>query len=280
MPTPAFPPPPVRLVGTGPGPPSLLTVQAREAIAEAEVVRWMDGCGEPLLALARSSADVAPFRNAEEVIKAAHGGAAVAVLYPGDPYFFAHGTRLAESLEKAGIDFEVMPGLVVDTAAPSLSGIPLTVPGRATSVALGRADHADTVVLRLAPGLWENGVKALIDAGHPPERPSAFIVNPGTPEQLRLVAPLGELLAIAHERGFEGDALLVSGPGVEMSRILDTLSQRRLHGRRVLVTRARHQVEPFRKQLSDLGAIVVEVPTIEIRPIAQSKEMAAAIGRL
>ncbi len=280
MPSPAHQPPPVRLVGTGPGHPSLVTVQARDAIAEANVIRWMDGCHGALFALAQAGTDVAPFRGAEDVVKAAHGGYAVAVLYPGDPYFFADGTKLAEALEKAGIDFEVMPGLVVDTAAPALSGIPLTVPGRATSVALGRPDHADTVVLRLAPGLWENGVKMLIDAGHPTGRAAAFIVNPGSPEQRRLVAPLGELLAVAHERGLEGDALIVSGPGVEMSKLLDTLSRRPLHGKRVLVTRARHQVEPFRRQLSDLGAIVVEVPTIEIRPIPQSKEMAAAIDRL
>jgi uroporphyrinogen III methyltransferase / synthase len=280
VPSPAFPPPPVRLVGTGPGHPSLVTVQARDAIVDAEVIRWMDGCAEALLALAGHDADVAAFRGPGEVIKAAHAGRAVAVLYPGDPYFFADGTTLAETLEAAGVDFEVLPGLVTDIAAPALSGIPLTVPGRATSIALGRADHADTVVLRLAPALWENGVKALIDAGHPAERAAAFLVNPGTPDQRRLVAPLGELLAIAHERGLEGDALLVSGPGVEMSKLLDTLAQRPLHGKRVLVTRARHQVDQFRRQLSDLGAIVIEVPTIEIRPIPCGQEMAAAVDRL
>lgn len=257
-----------------------MTVQAREVIAEADVIRFMDGCAGALVALARADADVSPFRGTEELLQVAHRGGAVAILYPGDPYFFADGTKVAEALEKAGIDFEVMPGLVVDTAAPALSGIPLTVPGRAMSVALGSAEHADTVVLRLAPALWENGVRALIEAGHPAARAAAFIVNPGLPGQRRLVAPLGELLQVAHERGLEGDALLVSGPGVEMSRLLDTLSQRPLHGKRILVTRARHQSEPFRRQLSELGAIVVEVPTIEIRPVPKSREMKAAIDRL
>ncbi|HEX6547660.1 MAG TPA: uroporphyrinogen-III synthase [Candidatus Dormibacteraeota bacterium] len=270
---------PVRLVGTGPGHPSLITVQAREALLDAEAVRYHDGCSPALLALSTAS-DVAHFRGSEEVIKVARTGAAVAVLYPGDPYFFSGGTQLAVALEKAGIDFEAIPGLVAETAAPSLSGVPLTVAGRATSVLIGRAQGADTVVLRLAAGLWENGVKALIDAGHEADRPAAFIVNPGAPGQRRVLAPLGDLLRVAAERGFEGDALLVSGPGVEMSRLLDTLAERPLHGVRVLVTRARHQAESFRRQLTELGAVVVEVPTIEIRAIPAGEAAREAIEKL
>src|SRR5206468_11055758 len=65
--------------------------------------------------------------------------------------------------------------------------------------------------------------------------------------------------------GLRGDALLVLGPGVTMAERLDTLSRRPLHGRRILITRARHQVDPFRRELVDLGASVVEIATIEIR---------------
>ena len=271
---------PVRLVGIGPGHPALITLQAREAITEADAVRHQDGCAPGLLVLARADADVAPLRGAEEIIQAARAGRSVAVLYPGDPYFFANGAQLAMALENAAVDFEVIPGLVVETAATAMSGVPLTVNGRATSVQLGHLGGADSVVLRLAAGLWENGVKALIDAGHATQRPAAFIVNPGTPAQRRLVAPLGELLRVAEERGLDGDALLVTGPGVEMSRLLDTRAQRPLHGRRILITRARHQAEAFRRELADLGAEVVEIPTIEIRPIPASAESRDAIRRL
>ena len=270
----------VRLVGIGPGHPALVTIQAREAIAGADAIRHPEGCPPSLLALAHDQADIAPFRSNAEVIEAARRVGSLAVLYPGDPYFFSNGADLAVALERAGLEFEVVPGLAPETAAPALSGIPLTVNGRATSVLMGRAEGADTVMLRLAPGLWETGVKALIDAGRPPERAAAFIVNPGTPGQKRLVAPLGELLRVADERGLDGDALLVSGPGVEMSKLLDTNSRKPLHGRRVLVTRARHQSEGFRRQLADLGAAVVEIPTIEVRPIAAGPEARQAMHRL
>jgi uroporphyrinogen III methyltransferase/synthase len=271
---------PVRLVGIGPGHPALITVQARDAIAEADAVRHQDGCAPGLLALARQDADVAPFRGAEEVIQAARDGRSVAVLYAGDPYFFSNGAQLAMTLEAAALDFEVIPGLVAETAATTLSGMPLTVNGRATSVLLGRAEGGDSVVLRLAAGLWDHGVQALLAAGQPTERAAAFIVNPGMPGQRRLVAPLGELLRVAGERGLEGDALLVVGPGVEMSRLLDTHAQRPLHGRRILLTRARHQSEGFRRQLADLGAEVVEIPTIEIRPLPADADSRNAIRRL
>jgi len=271
---------PVRLVGIGPGHPALITLQAREAITEADAIRYQDGCAPGLLALARSDADVAPLRGHEEVIQAAQAGRSVSVLYQGDPYFYSNGAELALALEKAAVDFEVIPGLVAETAATTLSGVPLTVNGRATSVQLGHLGSADSVVLRLAPGLWENGVRALLQAGHPAARPAAFIVNPGTPAQRRLVAPLGELLQVAGERGLDGDALLVSGPGVEMSHLLDTRAQRPLHGRRILITRARHQAEGFRRELADLGAEVIEIPTIEIRPLPSSAESRAAIRRL
>jgi uroporphyrinogen III methyltransferase/synthase len=48
----------------------------------------------------------------------------------------------------------------------------------------------------------------------------------------------------------------------------------------VLVTRARHQSEGFRRQLTELGAVVVEIPTIEVRPIAAGAEARLAIDRL
>ena len=68
------------------------------------------------------------------------------------------------------------------------------------------------------------------------------------------------------------------GPGVEMAERLDSLSRRPLHGRRVLITRARHQVEPFRRELADLGAAVVEIPTIAIRPMPIDDRVREAIA--
>ena len=270
----------VRLVGVGPGHPGLATVQAVEAIKDADVIRNADGCGTGLLHLAPGNADIAPLESIDEVVRLARSGRKVTVLFPGNPYAFSNGSEIAERLDRAGIDFEAVPGLIVELAAPVMSGIPLTIEGLSASIGFGLVTGGDTVVLRLASGWWESGIAALLQNGRPPETPAALIVNPGLPGQHRVSSALGELARKAATYGLRGDALLVLGPGVEMAERLDTMAKRPLHGRRILITRARHQVDPFRRELVDLGASVVEIATIEIRRLPTDDRVTRAINNL
>jgi len=255
-------------------------VQAVEAVKEADVIRNYDGCGTGLLHLAPSNADIAPLESVDEVIRLARGGRKVTVLFPGNPYAFANGSEVAERLQRAGVDFEAVPGLIVELAAPVMSGIPLTIEGLSASLGFGVVSGGETVVLRLASGWWESGIAALLNNGHPSHTPAALILNPGLPGQHRVSAALGELARKAATYGMRGDALLVLGPGVELADRLDTLSRRPLHGTRILITRARHQVDPFRRELVDLGASVVEIPTIEIQRLPIDDRVTKAIKNL
>jgi len=258
----------------------LATVQAVEAIKDADVIRHSDGCGVGVLHLAAATADVAPFQSTDEIVRLARAGKRVSVLFPGNPYAFSNGSEVAEKLERAGVDFEAVPGLIIELAAPVMSGIPLTIEGRSASIGFGLVKGAETVVLRLASGWWESGISALLSDGRDSETPAALILNPGQPGQHRVSAPLGELARKATTYGLRGDALLVLGPGVVMADRLDTMSKRPLHGRRVLITRARHQVDPFRRELVELGASVVEIPTIEIQPMPLDDRVDKAISHL
>jgi uroporphyrinogen III methyltransferase/synthase len=267
-------------VGVGPGHPGLATIQAVEAIREADIIRHSDGCGAGLLHYAAPGADIGPLDSAEEVVRLARLGRKVTVLFPGNPYAFSNGSQMAERLEHAGVDFEAVPGLILELAAPVMSGIPLTIEGRSASIGFGLVKGAETVVLRLASGWWESGISALLADGRKSDTPAALILNAGQPGQHRVGAPLGELARKAATYGLRGDALLVVGPGVEMSDHLDTLSKRPLHGRRVLITRARHQVDPFRRELVDMGAAVVEIPTLEVKPMPTDERVRKAIAGL
>ena len=271
---------PVKLVGVGPGHPGLATLQAVEAIKDADVIRHSDGCGVGLLHLASSNTDIGPLHSAEELIRLARAGKRITVLFPGNPYAFSNGSEVAEKLERAGIDFEAVPGLIVELAAPVMSGIPLTIEGRSASIGFGLVKGSDTVVLRLASGWWESGISKLLADGRNADAPAALILNPGQPGQHRVSAPLGELARKAATYGLRGDALLVLGPGVDLSDRLDTMSKRPLHGRRVLITRARHQVDPFRRELVDLGASVIEIPTIQIESMPMDDQVTRAILHL
>ncbi|HAC45977.1 MAG TPA: hypothetical protein DCF65_07910, partial [Chloroflexi bacterium] len=86
----------VRLVGVGPGHPGLATVQAVEAIREADVIRRSDGCGAGLLHFAAPGADIGPLDSTEEVVRLARLGRKVTVLFPGNPYAFSNGSQVAE----------------------------------------------------------------------------------------------------------------------------------------------------------------------------------------
>src|SRR5438093_1448462 len=176
----------VRLVGVGPGHPGLATVQAVEAVKEADVIRNYDGCGSGLLHLAPANADVAPLESVDEIIKLARNGRKVTVLFPGNPYAFSNGSEMAERLQRAGVDFEAVPGLIVELAAPVMSGIPLTIEGLSASIGFGLVTGGETVVLRLASGWLESGITALLQNGRAPETPAALVLTPGQPAQHRV----------------------------------------------------------------------------------------------
>jgi uroporphyrinogen III methyltransferase / synthase len=270
----------VKLVGVGPGHPGLATLQAVEAIKEADVIRVYDNCGGGLMHFAAIDADIAPLESVDEVVRLSRAGRKVTVLFPGNPYAFSNGSAVAEKLERAGIDFEAVPGLIVELAAPVMSGIPLTIEGMSASIGFGLVKGGETIVLRLASGWWESGITALLADGRSPETPSALILNPGQSGQHRVSAPLGELARKAATYGLRGDALLVLGPGLELAERLDTMAKRPLHGRRILITRARHQVDPFRRELVDLGASVIEIPTIQIQAMPVDDRVRNAIAHL
>jgi siroheme synthase len=90
-------------VGVGPGHPGLATVQAVEAIKEADIIRHADGCGAGLLHHARPGADVGPLDDADEVVRFARQGRKVTVLFPGNPYAFSNGSAMAERLHRSGL---------------------------------------------------------------------------------------------------------------------------------------------------------------------------------
>jgi len=262
----------VHLVGIGPGSPDLLTLKAAESIRAADVIRHPPGVAAAILGHARPGAQIGPYESDDEILHLASHEHRVAVLFFGDPFVFSPGAELAGRLSNAGLEFDVVPGILHESAGSAISGITLSVIG------LTPADGS-TGAFRIPAGEMQASVSNLLAQGHSPDVAAAVIFNPGGPGQRKVMAPLRHLAGLA-AAGVEGDVLLVVGPGVESGDRLDTLARRPLHGFRVLVTRARQQAEEFHRQLSDLGAWVVDVPTIEVRPTRLDAHMREAIERL
>ncbi len=262
----------VNLVGIGPGTPGLLTLRAAEAIRAADVIRHPPGVDAAILGMTRPGALLGELEDVAEILHLAKHDHRVTVLYFGDPFTFGEASGLAEALHAAEIDFEVVPGVLMESAGPTISGISPTLLGQSWP-------QGETSAFRVLAGAMPECVARLLEAGHEPNAPGVVIFNPGGPGQRKVMAPLRHLGGAAGQ-GLDREVVLVVGPGVEMTTRLDSLAKRPLHGRRVLVTRARHQAEEFHRHLADLGAWVIDIPTIEVRPMRLDSKTREAVARL
>ena len=156
----------VSLVGAGPGDPDLLTRRAAQRLAEADLVLYDALVDTAVLELAGKAQRFYVGKRAGRhhvtqdqipriLIRAARRGQRVVRLKGGDPFVFGRGGEEALALAKAGIAFEVVPGISSSVAAPALAGIPVTHRGMSTGfvVVSGHAHEAWQPALdSLAPG--------------------------------------------------------------------------------------------------------------------------------
>jgi uroporphyrinogen III methyltransferase/synthase len=300
----------VYLVGAGPGDPGLMTARSLELIAAADSIFYDRLIPPGALAGARDDAElvyvgkqpgvssVTQEEIGERLVEAARAGRGVVRLKGGDPFVFGRGGEEGEALREAGIEFEVVPGVTAGVAATAYAGIPVTHRDDASAVAFvtGHEDPEkegsalDWDALARFPGtlVFYMGVKglpenaaALIDAGRDPAQPAAAIEKGTMDGQRTVVATLGTIAEAVEREGVGAPALIVVGPVVARREQLGWLERRPLHGRRVVVTRARAQASGLAAALRGLGAEVVELPAIRIEPRlagAEVRDAAAGIG--
>jgi len=118
---------------------------------------------------------------------------------------------------------------------------------------------------------------ALIAAGRDADEPAAAIERGTMDGQRTVVATLATLAEKVEREGIGAPALIVVGPVVRRREELAWLERRPLHGRRVVVTRARAQASELAATLRALGAEVVELPAIRVEPRIESDAVRAAI---
>ncbi len=299
----------VYLVGAGPGDPGLMTARSLELIGSADAIYYdrlippgaLDGAREDAELVYVGKAPGKPSVPQEEIgerlIEAARAGKSVVRLKGGDPFVFGRGGEEGEALRAAGVEFEVVPGITAGVAATAYAGIPVTHRDDASAVAFvtghedpGKEESAlDWEALARFPGtlVFYMGVKrlgdnsaALIAAGRDADEPAAAIERGTMDGQRTVVATLGTLAEAVEREGVKAPALIVVGKVVERRHDLAWLERRPLHGKRVVVTRARAQASGLAKTLRDLGAEVVELPAIRIEPLLESDEVRDAVARI
>jgi uroporphyrinogen III methyltransferase/synthase len=295
----------VYLVGAGPGDPGLLTLRAAELLERADVLVYDALASAEVVERAAKAERIyagkrggrANVMSQEEIsallVELAGKHATVVRLKGGDPFVFGRGGEEALELARAGVPYEVVPGITAGIAGPAYAGIPVTHRGLSTSVTLvtGHEDPAKagtdldweslakgtgTLVFYMSVGKMEENFARLLGAGRPADTPAAAVEWGTHPRQRTVAGTLATLPALAREANVGAPSVVVVGGVVSLRGELGWFDRRPLSGRRVVVTRARAQASGFAASLRELGAEVVQLPVIRIAPPEDAAPLRAA----
>ena len=296
----------VYLVGAGPGDAGLLTLRGAELLRQADVVVYDALVNRELLTLAPQSAEIIyggkrsndhaiPQDELNQLlIEKAKEGKKVVRLKGGDPYIFGRGGEEAVELQHEKIEFEVIPGISSIVAAPNYAGIPLTHRDHCSSftVITGHEDpeKKETAVdwARLAQ---ESGTKVvlmgverigkiadnLMKQGLAKDTPVSMIRWGTTGRQKTISGTLETIADIVLKTKFKAPAVTIIGTVSKLRKSLNWFENRPLFGQRIVVTRTRKQASKLTHTLKELGAEVLEIPTIKIVPPSDNEPVIQSI---
>lgn len=231
----------VVLVGGGPGAVELLTLAAKQAIDEAEVLvidrlapravlEWI-GSDVEVIDVGKAGGDH-PVSQAEInriLVDRAHAGKRVVRLKGGDPYVFGRGGEELDACREAGIRVSVIPGISSAISVPTAAGIPVTHRGvsRGFSVITAHSQLSDvplakdhTLILLMGVAQLEAISSTLIAQGNDVDTPCAIIEDGYGPRQRTTIATLSTLALRAREAGVQPPAITVIGDVVLRADVL------------------------------------------------------------
>lgn len=237
----------VWLVGAGPGDPELLTLKAACVLGSADVVVHDRLVAPEILArLPRRAKRIYAGKQRGRhtmtqgeinrlLVSLARQGKRIVRLKGGDPFIFGRGGEEALALARAGIAFEVVPGITAATGVAAAIGIPLTHRDFAQACVLvtgsrrkGQADldweglarAGQTIVVYMGLAGLERVSRELIAHGLSPRTP-AVIIQQGTTASQRVVAgTLAGLPVLAAAAHLRAPTLIVIGRVVRLRRVL------------------------------------------------------------
>jgi len=210
----------VYLVGAGPGDPELLTVRAVRLLESADAVLYDDLVAPEILSLIPRRAqrhNVGKRCGKKKIqqqeinflmIALADSGLRVVRLKSGDPMIFGRAGEEIESLRRAGIPHEVVPGVTSALGAAAAGQIPLTHRQKSSALVLLTAHHASekassdwtrlagsgaTLVIYMPGRDYGTTSAKLKSAGLGSETPCAIVSRATTTQQRIHHTTIGEL---------------------------------------------------------------------------------------
>lgn len=242
------------LVGAGPGDPGLLTLKARDLIAEAdcviydylvnpEILRHASSRAELIYVGKRGFGDSWTQGEINSLLLAkADEHELIVRLKGGDPFVFGRGGEEALALTEAGIEWEVVPGVTAGSSVAAYAGIPITHRGLSSSVTFvtGHEDPAkpesaihwqhlakgvDTIVFFMGVARVGEIASQLIEHGRSAETPVAVISWGTYQNQETVVSTLAEIAESVRRAKIKAPALIVVGKVVRLREKLQWFDQ-------------------------------------------------------
>lgn len=296
----------VYLVGAGPGDIGLLTVKGLRYLKKADVVvydfhlnaqilNYINHAAECIYAGKRGGHHTMTQDEINDIlVQKAKEGKIICRLKGGDPFVFGRGGEEAEALSREGIEFEIVPGVSSSIAAPAYAGIPLThrlysssfavIPGyedvnkKESAIDWSKlATGVGTLVFLMAVKNIDMITQKLIENGRSPDTPVAVIRWGTRPDQKTIIGTLNTIAELVKEKDIKPPAVMVVGDVVKLRNTLNWYEKKPMFGHRILVTR--ENVEGF-EPLEELGAEIIEFPTIEIVPPKSYDELDESIDKI
>lgn len=297
------------MIGAGPGDPQLITLRGKECIQTAEVLIYDYLANPVFLSWARPDAEILYVGKKggtrhilqeeinELILRKVLEGKKVARLKGGDPFVFGRGGEEAEILADQGIPFEIVPGVTSAISVPAYAGIPLTHRQFTSTVAFitGHEDPtkeessidwdristgAGTLVFLMSMSRLSTIAERLQQHGLAATTPVAVIQWGTSPRQRTLVADLESVTRRVAEEGLGSPSIIVVGQVVHLREKLQWFERRPLFGKTIVVTRARAQSSSFSHNLTELGALAIEFPTIRVSGLQDHRLLDEAIAAL
>ncbi len=242
----------VALVGSGPGDPDLLTLQAFRFIQQAEVVVYDRLVSSDIMALLPTNCErvyvgkkQADHRVPQEginqlLVDHAKLNKKVLRLKGGDPFVFGRGGEEAQFLLANGVACHIVPGMTAASACSSYAGIPLTHRQVAQSCTLITGNVQDNGALDLPWQTLNNkkqtvvfymGIKSLpiiteqlITAGRSKNTPAALIRKGTHSDQQVVIGTLENLAELVKRHNIKPPSLIIIGD------VVNTFSEEQLQG--------------------------------------------------
>lgn len=298
----------VWLVGAGPSDPGLFTLKGKQVLETAEVVVYDALIGssirnmipdqaEKIYVGKRSSNHTMKQEEINELLaEKALDGKKVVRLKGGDPFLFGRGGEEIELLVKKGIPFEVVPGVTSAIAVPAYQGIPVTHRDFCSSVHIitghqraGQDYQIDFEALVRTGGtlVFLMGVsslgaicRGLLAHGMEPDMPAALLMQGTTASQRRILATVSTLEDEVMRRGSVTPAIIVVGKVCALADEFSWHEKLPLGNVKVLVTRPKERCGQTAARLRELGAEVLELPTIRTEKIRNNQRLYQALEEL